>query len=156
MKFLIIILTILFSRSVMAEPKDVIHQNCIFNKKVCLFNKDDSEFIFANGKYYPSVSYYNNIIIKPIDKISFQIINSYTDSSPVTIYSTFYLKDKIIYLYSIKTISYPNISPSGAKQVCNIFIKSIFNKPLEYYVDSKIFDLSERDKIKVCTTIKNR
>ncbi|MGT2550379.1 hypothetical protein ACQCTT_07595 [Acinetobacter geminorum] len=148
------LVVILFSACSHAE-KSIKNSECVLNEKACLGSKDDEKYLLIGRKEYPSIFYYNNIEIKEIGEEEFQIINTYSDKSPIEIYSNFLLKDNLLILSSIKTISYPNIPPRGAKEECNIKLNKIFDKPLEYYVDNKIFDLNEQEKKKICKITKN-
>ncbi|MCU4641918.1 hypothetical protein [Acinetobacter courvalinii] len=107
------------------------------------------------NKEYPSVSYYDEVEIKEIKNNKLQIINNYSDKDPVVIYSNFLLKDKMLILSSIRTVSYPNLSPRGGKQECEVKLNEFFNQPLQYYIDKFVFDLSESEKLKICKIDKN-
>lgn len=157
MKKLLVMLFV-FSTSIVAYAKYEYKnsKNCVIKDTVCLNNDDTHKYIIVSGKKYPSISYYNEITIKQIDNNHFQIINVYTDKSPVTIYSNFYLKKGVLYIDYIETLSYPNISPLGAKENCKLLINNIFDQSLEIYVDNRIFDLKKAEKKKICTITKNK
>ncbi|QWZ61125.1 hypothetical protein [Acinetobacter pittii] len=149
------LVVIFFSACSHAEEEKYTNSECVLNDKACLGSKDDEKYLLIRRKEYPSISYYNDIEIKELGEEEFQVINTYSDKSPIEIYSNFLLKDNLLILSSIKTISYPNIPPRGAKEECNIKVNKTFDKPLEYYVDNRIFDLNEQEKKKICKIRKN-
>ncbi|MCU4582348.1 hypothetical protein KTJ32_15240 [Acinetobacter gyllenbergii] len=156
MRLSIFVLSMLFFSACSYGKKDILgDENCVLNGQVCLIAKDDDKFLVVENKEYPSVSYYDEVEIKKINNNKFQVINSYSDKSPIVIYSSFILKDGVLNLSSIRTISYPNLSPRGAKQECDVELNNVFEKPLQYYVDNFVFDLSEREKLMVCKLNKN-
>ncbi|WP_445116130.1 hypothetical protein [Acinetobacter sp. WZC-1] len=117
--------------------------------------KDEDIFLIINNHIYPSINYYDDVKLKAINANYFQVINNYSEKSPVTIYSTFVYQKGVVKIYSIKTISYPNISPQGDRQECNILINRIFERPLLEYIDDKVFNLNEKQKLNLCVTSKN-
>ena len=154
----ILIMLFIFGVSIIVYAKHEYKnsKNCVIKNSVCLSNDGADKYIIVSGKKYPSISYYDEITIKQIDNNHFQIINFYTDKSPVTIYSNFYLKKGVLYIDYIETLSYPNISPLGAKENCKLLINNIFDQSLESYVDNMIFDLNKSEKKKICTITKNK
>ncbi|WPE82744.1 hypothetical protein [Acinetobacter courvalinii] len=151
MKFFVCILSmLLFSACTYGKKNSLMNQNCVLNGGVCLVLKNDEEILVVRGEEYPSVSYYDEVEIKEIKNNKLQIINNYSDKDPVVIYSNFLLKDKVLILSSIRTVSYPNLSPRGGKQECEVKLNEFFNQPLQYYIDKFVFDLSESEKLKIC------
>lgn len=156
MKFFVCILSmLLFSACSYGKKNSLMNQTCVLNGEVCLVLKNDEEILVVRGEEYPSVSYYDEVKIKEIKNNKIQIINNYSDKAPVVIYSKFLLKDRVLILSSIRTVSYPNLSPKGGKQECEVILNEFFNQPLQYYVDKFIFDLSESEKLEVCKIDKN-
>lgn len=117
---------------------------------MCIKNKAENKILIVNGKEYPSISYYENVSIRKLDEKNFQVINDYYYSSPVTIYSNFTIKNKIVYLKSIQTLSFPNVSPRGVREECKVVINLIYNNPLESYIDSTVFDENKNNRKKIC------
>lgn len=130
-------------------------RDCLNGGFVCIENKDGSKILVVNSKEYPAVSYYESVSIVGIDASNFQVINDYDYSSPITIYSYFTIKNKIVYLKSIQTLSFSNTSPRGARKECKAFINSIYNKPLEYYVDGTVLSEDKKIEKKICAVKKN-
>ncbi|MCU4367337.1 hypothetical protein [Acinetobacter courvalinii] len=137
------------------KKNNFVDENCILAGKACLIVKGEDKFLVVRNKEYPSVSYYDEVKIKEINNKKVQVINKYNDKAPIVIYSNFLLKDRMLILSSIRTVSYPNLSPRGGKQECKVKLNEFFNQPLQYYVDKFIFNLSESEKLEVCKIHKN-
>lgn len=155
MKSLFIIFFMFFSVYSYGKKHNFVDENCILAGQACLILKGEDKFLVVINKEYPSVSYYDEVEIKEIKNNKLQIINNYSDKDPVVIYSNFLLKDKMLILSSIRTVSYPNLSPRGGKQECEVKLNEFFNQPLQYYIDKFVFDLSESEKLKICKIDKN-
>lgn len=154
-QYIFIIFLLVFSIFSYGKKNSLMNQTCVLNGKVCLVIKNDEEILVVRGEEYPSVSYYDEVEIKEINNNKIQIVNSYSAKSPVVIYSDIVLKDGVLKLSLIRTVSYPNLSPKGGKQECEVRFNGAFNKPLQFYVDKFLFGLSEIEKLKVCKVYKN-
>ena len=64
------------------------------------------------------------------------------------------LKKNKPFLQRISSSSRINESPYGAIENCKVFIKTYFSKDINFYVDKYIFDLSDKEKSKICSKIK--
>lgn len=155
MKSLFIIFFMFFSDYSYGKKHNFVDENCILAGQACLIVKGEGKFLVVRNKEYPSVSYYDEVKIKEINNKKVQVINKYNDKAPIVIYSNFLLKDRMLILSSIRTVSYPNLSPRGGKQECKVKLNEFFNQPLQYYVDKFIFNLSESKKLEVCKIDKN-
>lgn len=157
-KFFLILIGLFISISCEAKAKDY-SCSTVGKNKICLFEYTDKygenayRLKIGNTDYY-KISYYDNAKLKKINEESVEVSTNFSDRGNIDISTLILLKKNKPFLQRISSSSRINESSYGAIENCKVFIKTYFSKDINFYVDKYIFDLSDKEKSKICSKIK--
>lgn len=157
-KFFVILINIFISGSCLAQDAP---KNCSFiaKNKVCLLEYTDNygensyRLKVGNTEFY-KISYYNNARLKKINEKNIEVSINFSDRGNIDISTLIRLKNNKPFIKSISSNSRINESPYGAIEKCKVNINQYLSKDIDFYIDKYIFDLSNQEKLKICSIIK--